>query len=60
MKKVFIGMLALGLLSASSAFADAGKKVKKARFKSACTTNCVPGKDCKKNSKCPIMPGCCQ
>lgn len=60
MKKVFIGVFALTLLSAASAFADTGKKVKKARSKSACTVNCVPGKDCKKNDKCRPMPGCCQ
>ena len=50
-------MFALTLFSAS-AFADTGKKAKKAKAKTVCTKNCPETKDCKKTAKCPNRPGC--
>jgi hypothetical protein len=58
MKKVVIAAIALSLFS-TTAFAGAGKeKAKKAKAKTGCTKICVPTKDCKKSTTCPIMPGC--
>jgi len=58
MKKVIIAAFALTLFSVTSAFADSGKKVKKAKSKAVCTKTCVPTKDCKKNATCTTIPGC--
>lgn len=57
MKKILIGMFALTLIS-TSALADTGKRVKKAKAKVVCGKNCPETKDCKKTAKCPNRPGC--
>ncbi len=58
MKKAFIGILALTLLSTTSVLAEGGKKVKKAKAKVECSKGCPETKDCHKNAKCLNKPGC--
>ena len=58
MKKAFIGILALTLVSTTPIFAEGGKKVKKVKAKVECSKSCPDKKDCHKNAKCPNKPGC--
>lgn len=58
MKKAFIGILALTLVSTTSVFAEGGKKVKKAKAKIEYSKGCPDTKDCHKNAKCPNKLGC--
>lgn len=56
MKKAFLGLATLLLLTTSASFAgDGTKKVTKA--KTECSKSC-PGKDCQKGEKCPQKTGC--
>lgn len=60
MKKLFVGVLAMTLLSTSSAFAgpgDKGKKGKKAKIECS-KKDCPKTMDCKKTATCPNKPGC--
>lgn len=57
MKKIILGMFALTLLS-TTAMADNGKKVKKAKGQVVCGKNCPETKDCRKTTKCPNRLGC--
>ena len=50
-------MFALTLLS-TTAMADNGKKVKKAKGQVVCGKNCPETKDCRKTTKCPNRLGC--
>ena len=56
MKKVFIGMFALTMVSSTVVLADAGKKAKKSKV--VCSKGCPSTTNCQKGSKCAIMPGC--
>ena len=57
MKKILIGIFALTLVSASSAFADTGKRAKKSKAKIVCTKSCPDRPGCHK-AICPNKPGC--
>lgn len=48
MKKAFIEILALTLVSTTSVFAEGGRKVKKAKAKVECSKGCPDKKDCHK------------
>lgn len=56
MKKIFLGVLALTLVSGAAFASDGGKHKKKTKkAKIECTKGC-PDKDCHKI--CPNIPGC--
>jgi hypothetical protein len=59
MKKIFLGLLAIGMITSFSAFAGNGKKSKsKKKAKTECNKkNCCPVTACDK-TKCIPMPGC--
>jgi hypothetical protein len=57
MKKIFVGLLAIVLMS-TPAFATGGKKeVKNKKGKTECKKDCCD-KSCVKDEKCPPMPNC--
>ena len=58
MKKVFVSVLVLSLLSGVALGADGGKKKTNKKAKMECTKNCPDKKDCKKTTQCPNKPGC--
>ena len=58
MKKVFLGVLALTLMSTTAVHADTGKKKAKAKTKTECTKGCPDTKDCHRNAICHTKPGC--
>lgn len=60
MKKIFLGMTAMLIMSSFAAFADSGKKPsakKKAKIANCTKTNCCNTVKCNKGT-CPDMPGC--
>lgn len=57
MKKIFLTVLALSLVSTSAVYANPGKG-KKAKKAKIVTTQCCEAKDCKKTATCTPMPGC--
>jgi len=56
MKKIFLGLMALTIMSTTAVYASGGKKKAKAKAK---TTQCCPGTNCTKGKSCP-MPCCKQ
>ncbi|TMI79719.1 MAG: hypothetical protein E6H10_14885 [Bacteroidetes bacterium] len=57
MKKIFLGVLALTLMSGVAFATDGGGKSKSKKAKTECPKNCSD-KNCKKNGNCPDKPGC--
>ena len=58
MKKIFLGVLAIALMS-SPAIAGGGKKKAGKKAKIECTKDkCCDPKDCTKDTKCPPIPIC--
>ena len=58
MKKIFLGLLAIALMSAP-AFAEGGKKkAKNKKAKTECKKDCCDGKSCPKDPKCASAPFC--
>ncbi len=58
MKKIFLGLLAIALIS-SPVYAGGGKKKAGKKAKIECTKDtCCDPKDCIKDTKCPPIPIC--
>jgi hypothetical protein len=58
MKNIFLGLVALTMMS-TAAYATGGKKKAK-KSKAVCTTTCTDKKDCKITPNCTPLPGCCK
>jgi len=58
MKKIFLGILALTLMSGVAFATDGGGKRKPKKAKTECPKSCSDSKSCKKNGNCPDKPGC--
>ena len=60
MKKIFLGVLALALMSGVAFATDGGggKSKKSKKAKTECTKKCSDSKTCKKDGNCPDKPGC--
>jgi hypothetical protein len=56
MKKIFLGLIAIALMTVP-VYAGGGKKAKK-KAKMECSKDCDP-RNCSKDPKCVPMPGCC-
>lgn len=56
MKNIIVGFIALTMMSTTAVYAGGGKK--KAKAKTVCTKTCPETKDCRKDAKCPVQPGC--
>ena len=59
MKKIFLGLLAIALMTTPSVYANGGKKKARKKAKIECSKDkCCDPKDCTKDGKCPPMPIC--
>jgi hypothetical protein len=58
MKRIFLGLMAITLVTGVGFASDGGKKKGGKKAKVECTKDCREKKDCHKNALCPSKPGC--